>query len=84
MPIKKGKAAAKEQLRVDYETAIRQFCLPDNGKESYKMFCLGVTMCMLTLKGLVEEEDNRFDPNQSVEDAADMYYESARSVLHAD
>ena len=83
MPATKANKAAREQLRVDFEAAIRQFWGDDNA-ESYKMFCLGVTMCMLTLKGVAEDEKNRFEPGQSVEQAAEMYYESARSVLHAD
>ena len=84
MPTKKANRAAREQLRTDYEAATKQFCMDYDNAESYKMFCLGVTMCMLTLKGVAEDEKNRFEPGQSVEQAAEMYYESARSVLHAD
>ena len=84
MPTTKPNAKAKEQLRVDFEAATRQFCTGDDSKESYKMFCLGVTMCMLTLKGVAEDEENRFARGQSVENAAEMYYEAARLVLHAD
>lgn len=80
MPTKGPNKAAKEQLRLDFEAATHQFCI-DEG--SYRMFCLGVTMCMLTMKGVAEEAKKRFEPGQSAEQAAEMYYEAARLVIHA-
>lgn len=83
MPVdKKALREAKAQLTEDYERSMTEFML-DKSPEARKVFCLGVTMALLTLKGIAEEPEHRFsgcDLEQSVE----AYYTAAQTSLHAD
>lgn len=73
---------ARKQLVADFETSMREFGIQYESKETYRAFCLGVTMTMLTLKGYAEDASVR--PGATVEEAIEAYYEAARRELHAD
>jgi hypothetical protein len=77
-------AAAKDQLRADFEAALTQFAIgkPDD-PALYLAFCMGTMMCMMTLRGFVEESDNALLPYMSSEECTAAYFEAARSALYA-
>lgn len=83
MPSKKANRAAKEQVRLDYEQAVKQFCIPQGGPEQFRMFCLGITMAVITLKDIAEKPECRF-ADASLEESAEAYFTAAQQQLHAD
>ena len=78
------KAAAKQQLMLDFDAATQAYNVNSNDKEVFQAFCLGVNMTMLTLKDLVEKPERRFGRNMTPELAADLYYEAAKAGLSED
>jgi hypothetical protein len=78
-------ADSEGQVRTDYEIGMRTFML-DNVKDpnTYRVFCLGVTMCTMTLQGFAENKDNWPRDAADVEEAVEGYFEAARRALHAD
>lgn len=80
-------AEATKQLEEDYKAAVSQFGRGVNNRSDpdlYRMFCIGVTMCTLTMKGYTEDHKLRPQPTMSAEGAIDAYYEAARKAIHAD
>lgn len=78
---------AERQLIADYDAAFSQFCrgIPgDDTVSPYRMFCLGVTMCTLSLKGFAEDSKTWPLGADDVEQAVEAYYEAARRTIHAD
>ena len=80
-------AEASSQLSEDFKAAIAQFGKGVNNRtdpDLYRMFCIGVTMCTLTMRGYAEDPKFRPQSSMSAESAIDAYYEAARKVIHAD
>lgn len=59
--------AAREQLVADYLAAEETF--PMAKEVQYRMFCLGAAMCLLTVKGYLEDAAKRPLPSMTVEES---------------
>jgi uncharacterized protein YccT (UPF0319 family) len=74
---------AKAQIVADFETSMREFNMSVKDASPFRVFCLGITMNMLTLKGY-SEDGSVLPSGMTMEEAIESYYEAARRGLHAD
>lgn len=76
------KHTAKDQIDQDFKAATETFALDLRNTDPMKLFCLGITMAVLTLRGYAENEDLWPQGSQGPDDAIDKYYEAARKKIH--
>ena len=70
---------ANEQINADFDAAIEEFAMFKGDPK--KMFCIGITMACLTLKGYAENPHLWPRGAEDIDDAIEKYYEAARSKI---
>lgn len=73
---------AQDQLAQDFKAMSETFAPDLRHVDPMKMFCLGVTMAVLTLRGYAEDESLWPEGATSADDAINRYYEAARKKIH--